>query len=84
MADKITILFANVEVFEAICVVAGKIRETISEVELRLGASNSNEEDANLLIGRVAGVADMFKVAWQGDKVGITLGFAPVFIIGSN
>ena len=55
-------VFALIEIFEPFRVLAGKVRKAIREIEVGLCASDCDKEDADFLVGGVAGVADMFEV----------------------
>ena len=76
--------FADIEILEAVGFVTSKIREAISEVEFSFGARNSDKEDANFFVSRVARMADEGEVAWEFDEVAVAAGVRPVFVVGSD
>ena len=76
--------FMLVEEFETIALLAVEVTETICEIKFGAGASDSHEEYADFLVGRVASMADVFEVAWERKAVVITASVAPVAVIYGN
>ena len=66
MANCVAVgVFTDVEEFEAISALPGKIRETVSHDKLGFGACDGDEEDAQLFVETVAGLVDVLHVLWQ-------------------